>query len=99
MGDIGEDFKAFKEEIRENRNEAWQKWLPRFKQIFEERMEQMPELGCYRIVIAEPKPDEPHKQAVKEIYDYYPMANKVHIHKNNTWHKPGLKFLIKKFIS
>jgi hypothetical protein len=94
VGELREDFDSLREgtnEIREHRNEVWeQKWLPRFKQLFDDRFEEVPLQGYIRLVIAEPP-------SVREIYDFYPKANKVHIHSKNTWVKPGLKFLVKRF--
>lgn len=75
-------------EMRDGRNEAWEtKWLPKFKAIFEDDLTHDEAAGRWTLKVG------------KEIYDFYPKANKVLVRSKNEWKKPGLKFLIKTFIN
>ncbi len=85
------DLKALgigKKIIREERNERWEdKWLPRFRQLFDDRIWYEEKMSCWRIHVS-----------AEEMYDYYPKANKVFAYPSKKWIEKGLKFLIKNFI-
>ena len=88
------DLKALgigKHIIREERNENFEdKWLPKLKEKLGDNLQWIPSMYCWRIV-------DPNIMQV-EIIDFYPKANKVFTYKDKKWTKPGLKYLINRYI-
>lgn len=88
--EVESDFKSLKlstNAIREYRGEKFEElWLSQFKEKLGENISYIHSMVCYRIM------DNGEK------IEYYPKANKIFIHGKNTWVKPGLKWLINKFL-
>jgi hypothetical protein len=103
MAEEDNDLKAMgigKKVLREERNEKFEeKWLPKFKAKFPD-MEYIGKMFCWRII--EPGEiitiEEDLTESTRHRYiDFYPKSNKVFVHAQNKWIKPGLRYLIEKY--
>lgn len=84
------DFKSLtlgEKAIREGRNERFEEeWLEKLRDKLGMTMTYIDSMHCWRIFFD------------KDKIDFYPKANKIFIYGKNTWVKPGLKWLINKFL-
>ena len=61
-------------------------WLPKFKERYGDKIAYVPSMYCYRLHVDDGR------------VDYYPKANKLFIAANNKWVKPGLRFMIERYL-